>query len=106
MDQDTLLRLLEDVKKGTVSPETASTKLARLPFEDIGFAKVDHHRSLRQGLPEDPELGHALDQFEVELVVDVVLNCDRQDTLVHEGADGFLDQALFVRELEVHEVAA
>jgi len=52
MDRETLLRLLEDVKKGTVSPETASAQLARLPFEDIGFAKVDHHRPLRTGLPE------------------------------------------------------
>lgn len=52
MDQDTLLRLLEDVQKGLVSLETASAKLARLPFEDIGFAKVDHHRPLRTGLPE------------------------------------------------------
>lgn len=52
MDRGMLLRLLEDVKNGLVSPETASTELARLPFEDIGFAKVDHHRSLRSGLPE------------------------------------------------------
>ena len=52
MDQETLLRLLEDVKKGTMSPQDASAKLARLPFEDIGFAKVDHHRPLRTGLPE------------------------------------------------------
>ena len=50
MDQETLLRLLENVKKGSVSPQDASAKLARLPFEDIGFAKVDHHRSLRTGL--------------------------------------------------------
>ena len=52
MDQDTLLRLLEDVKNGEVSTQDASAKLSRLPFEDIGFAKVDHHRSLRTGLPE------------------------------------------------------
>ena len=52
MNQDTLLRLLEEVKKGAVSPQDASAKLAGLPFEDIGFAKVDHHRSLRTGLPE------------------------------------------------------
>ncbi len=52
MDQETLLRLLESVKSGAVSPLDASAKLARLPFEDIGFAKVDHHRSLRTGLPE------------------------------------------------------
>ncbi|MGH9615185.1 MAG: nickel pincer cofactor biosynthesis protein LarB [Acidobacteriaceae bacterium] len=52
MDQATLLRLLEDVKNGLISPKTASAEFARLPFEDIGFAKVDHHRSLRTGLPE------------------------------------------------------
>lgn len=52
MDQETLSRLLEDVRDGVVSPQAASTRLADLPFEDIGFAKVDHHRSLRTGLPE------------------------------------------------------
>ena len=51
---------------------------------------------------EDPQLGHALDQVQVELVVDVVLDRDRQDALVHEGADGLLDQALFVGEVEIH----
>ena len=52
--------------------------------------------------PEDAELGHPLDQLQVELVVDVVLDRDRQDALVHEGADGVLDQPLLVGELEVH----
>ncbi len=51
---------------------------------------------------EDPQLGHALDQVQVELVVDVVLDRDRQDALVHEVADGLLDQALFVGEVEIH----
>lgn len=52
MDQDTLLHLLEDVRKGLISPESASARLIHLPFEDIGFAKLDHHRPLRVGLPE------------------------------------------------------
>ena len=52
MDKDTLLRLLEDVRNGLISSETASANLAQLPFEDIGFAKLDHHRPLRTGLPE------------------------------------------------------
>lgn len=52
MDQKTLLHLLEEVRQGTVSPESASKRLSRLPFEDLGFAKVDHHRPLRTGLPE------------------------------------------------------
>ncbi len=52
MDKNTLLRLLEDVRNGLISSENASANLAHLPFEDIGFAKLDHHRPLRTGLPE------------------------------------------------------
>lgn len=52
MDDQTLTRLLDDVRGGAVTPEAAATRLRRLPFADLGFARVDHHRSLRQGLPE------------------------------------------------------
>lgn len=44
--------LLEDVRRGVVSPEEAQRRLRRLPFADLGFARVDHHRMVRQGLPE------------------------------------------------------
>lgn len=49
---DDLRRLLEDVKAGTVPVEDAVLKLKAAPFEDIGFAKVDLHRELRQGVAE------------------------------------------------------
>ena len=52
MDEPGLQRLLEDVRSGAVSPDDAVHQLRRLPFADLGFAKVDHHRRLRQGLPE------------------------------------------------------
>jgi NCAIR mutase (PurE)-related protein len=52
MDEPGLQRLLADVQSGAVSPDEAVHQLRRLPFADLGFAKVDHHRSLRQGLPE------------------------------------------------------
>ena len=51
---------------------------------------------------ENPELRHALDQIEIELVIDVVRNCDRQDPFVDEVAHGLLHEALLVGELEVH----
>ena len=57
---------------------------------------------LRDDDPEDPQLGHPLDQLEVEPVVDVVLHRDRQHPLVDEGPDGLLDEALLVGKLEVH----
>lgn len=52
MNRSRLLELLASVERGEVSPEAASERLASLPFEDIGHARIDHHRSLRSGLPE------------------------------------------------------
>ena len=45
MDPRSLKELLENVKMGVVSPEEAAARLATLPYEDLGFAKVDHHRA-------------------------------------------------------------
>ena len=52
MNQEKLTTLLEDVKHGKIEISDALQSLRRLPFEDIGFAKVDHHRQLRTGFPE------------------------------------------------------
>ena len=52
MDETRLRRLLERVASGHSSVADALESLRRLPFEDLGFAKVDHHRALRCGSPE------------------------------------------------------
>jgi hypothetical protein len=52
MDQDHLRTLLEQVRAGAVEVEAALERLRHLPYEDLGFAKVDHHRALRHGMPE------------------------------------------------------
>jgi NCAIR mutase (PurE)-related protein len=52
MNEQELLKILELVKLGAFSPEKAADRLKHLPFEDLGFAKVDHHRALRQGFAE------------------------------------------------------
>jgi len=52
MDADTLRELLNDFKAGRLSEDEVLERLRTLPFEDLGFAKVDHHRSLRRGFPE------------------------------------------------------
>jgi NCAIR mutase (PurE)-related protein len=52
MNQDHLRELLENVRDGSLSPDEAAKKFDHLPFEDLGFAKVDHHRALRHGMPE------------------------------------------------------
>ena len=52
MNQQELLKLLEAVQSGELSPRSGIERLKHLPFEDLGFAKVDHHRALRQGFAE------------------------------------------------------
>jgi len=52
MDQDQLRALLAQVSAGAVDVDAAMERMRHLPFEDLGFAKVDHHRALRHGIPE------------------------------------------------------
>jgi NCAIR mutase (PurE)-related protein len=52
MNQDKLRELLEQVKTGSTDVEDAIGRLRHMPFEDLGFARVDHHRALRVGMPE------------------------------------------------------
>lgn len=52
MDPTKLKSLLDEVAAGGLSPAAAADRLRGLPFEDLGFAKIDHHRQLRKGYPE------------------------------------------------------
>jgi len=52
MTREMILRLLESVQSGQTTPTDALRSLARMPYEDAGFARIDHHRALRLGLPE------------------------------------------------------
>jgi NCAIR mutase (PurE)-related protein len=52
VDAQRLKALLEQVHSGDVTPDAALDQLKALPFEDLGFAKVDHHRAVRVGVPE------------------------------------------------------
>lgn len=52
MNNDKIKKILSSVKSGSISVEGAVKKLKHFPYEDISFAKVDHHRHLRQGVPE------------------------------------------------------
>ncbi len=52
MDSTALRKLFDQVRAGKVPPDEAVARLRHLPFEDLGFAKVDHHRRIRTGMPE------------------------------------------------------
>jgi NCAIR mutase (PurE)-related protein len=52
LNADSIRKLLEQVRQGKLSPDKAVERLRHMPFEDLGFAKLDHHRALRAGMPE------------------------------------------------------
>ena len=52
MDVPALHQLIDRIRSGEVAPDDAVRELRRLPFADLGYAKVDHHRAIRQGRPE------------------------------------------------------
>src|SRR3954454_11205853 len=52
MNEAQLRALMEQVREGAVDVDGALSRLRHMPFEDLGFAKVDHHRALRHGMPE------------------------------------------------------
>jgi len=52
VNADSIRKLFDEVRSGKLTPDEAVARLRHLPFEDLGFAKVDHHRALRAGMPE------------------------------------------------------
>jgi hypothetical protein len=52
VNAESIRKLFDQVRRGKIAPDDAVERLRHLPFEDLGFAKVDHHRSLRAGMPE------------------------------------------------------
>jgi NCAIR mutase (PurE)-related protein len=52
LNAESIRQLFHDVREGKLTPDDAVARLRHMPFEDLGFAKVDHHRELRNGMPE------------------------------------------------------
>ncbi len=52
MNAAAIRQIFDEVRKGKLSPDEAVNRVRHLPFEDLGFAKVDHHRAIRNGMPE------------------------------------------------------
>jgi NCAIR mutase (PurE)-related protein len=83
-------KLLQQVRRGSLSVDDAVEKLRDLPYEDLGYAKIDHHRSLRQGFPE-VIFGRGKKPEQVEGVVRRMLP-RRHNILITRG-----DEELFAR---------
>ncbi len=95
MDSQKLRSLLEQVRDGGVSPDDALGQLQHMPFEDLGFAKVDHHRAIRHGMPE-VILGRGKTPAEVRAIAKTLL--ERSKNLLVTRADEEMFEA--VRELD------
>ena len=52
MNAESIRKLFEEVRRGELTPDEAVARMRHMPFEDLDFAKVDHHRALRNGMPE------------------------------------------------------
>jgi NCAIR mutase (PurE)-related protein len=71
MNPERLADLLEQVRRNQVSVADAMARLRHLPFEDLGFAKIDHHRALRQGFPE-VVMGQGKDAKQIAAIVEAI----------------------------------
>ena len=93
MDEATLRELLDDVRAGRVDPDGAVTRLRRLPYADLGFARVDHHRALRQGLAE-AVFGPGKEPAQVAAIVaELLASSGRSTVLVSRVDDAQADAA-------------
>lgn len=99
-----LSSLLEKVAAGDLTPEEATEQLRHLPFADLGFAKVDHHRELRQGVCEIVyAAGKSVEQ--VQGIVRQLLDGNEGPVLVTRADDGQLDAVRALAEGRGYPVA-
>jgi hypothetical protein len=104
MTEDQIRKILEEYKAGGVSSDEALRRLQNLPFEDLGFANVDHHRSLRQGFPEVIfGAGKTVDQ--VARIVEAMYKHDHNILITRATAAQFAQVKQIAREAEFHEGA-
>ena len=98
MTPEEITRVLQQVRRGKLSVGGALERLRILPYEDLGYAKIDHHRSLRQGFPE-VVFARGKDPAHVEGIVRRML-LNRHNVLVTRG-----DAELFERVRNLHKTA-
>src|ERR1700757_4501798 len=87
METRELLKILELVKEKKLSPEQALRQVKHLPFEDLDFAKVDHHRALRQGFAEVVFAKGKTPQHVAEIVRAMLRDKDSKQNILVTRAD-------------------
>jgi pyridinium-3,5-biscarboxylic acid mononucleotide synthase len=104
MNPEVLRTLLADVAAGRVSTEQALERLKSLPFEDLGFAKVDHHRALRRGFPE-AVFGAGKSNEQIRAIVEAITSRGQNVLVTRTGAQALEAVASLPVQAEYHEAA-
>ncbi len=102
MDTEVLKELLADVRAGKVAVEEALEALKGFPFEDLAFAKVDHHRTLRTGIPE---VIYARGKTTEEVVSIARSMLDRSGRFLITRASEDVFRALGIEEARFHQAS-
>ena len=104
MTEDQIRKILAEHKSGSLSEADALARLRTLPFEDLGFANVDHHRTLRQGFPEVIfGAGKTIDQ--VTRIVEAMYKHDHNILVTRTTAEHFQRIKQIAPEAEYQEAA-
>jgi pyridinium-3,5-biscarboxylic acid mononucleotide synthase len=104
MTEDQIRKILAQFKSGALSEADALARLRLLPFEDLGFANIDHHRSLRQGFPEVIfGAGKTVDQ--VAKIVEAMYKHDHNILVTRTTREHFQRIKQIAHEAEYHEAA-
>jgi NCAIR mutase (PurE)-related protein len=104
MDAARLTALLENVRRRKISVPQAISRLRHLPFEDLGFAKVDHHRSTRQGFPE-VVLGEGKEPEHIAAIVNALRRARSNVLVTRLSTEKMARIKRLVRGLEYHPTA-
>src|SRR5438445_9765758 len=104
MTEEQIRNILEQHKAGTLSSGDALHRLRALPFEDLGFANIDHHRSLRQGFPE-VIFGGGKTVEQVARIVESMYEHDDNILVTRTTAEHFHRVLQIAPEAEFHEGA-
>jgi pyridinium-3,5-biscarboxylic acid mononucleotide synthase len=104
MTEDQIRKILEQFKAGGLSADDALHRLRALPFEDLGFANIDHHRSLRQGFPE-VVFGGGKTVEQVARIVEAMYKHDHNILVTRTTPEHFDSVKRIAKEAEFHEAA-
>jgi pyridinium-3,5-biscarboxylic acid mononucleotide synthase len=108
MDRQQLHALLEGVRTGNLTPEAARDRLLQYvrqaPYEDLGFARVDHHRALRQGFPE-VVFGQGKTPDQIAAVAERLVSAGQSLLVTRTGQEAYEAVVKAVPDARFHEMA-